>query len=229
MAHVLPQVALHRIIQDGVRIVKTNIDVLDDIFQYYNCGPMKADYGQAYIDKIKVWFKTTKVPVVQAWSMNMSSVPQVSIQLAQENEDESKAGIGDYWGEGEDSTVNVGVFNVMLDVLIFGTKNSDEVLWLYYIVNYILFKRKRQAEALGLQLHTFSASDYARDIPKLPENVWVRTIRFKTTVQNFWEQDPYLNIDDMEVGIIYEQAGVTAVEVEDEDDSAMVDIDDIQN
>lgn len=208
MSHVLPQVALHRLIQEGIQIVKDNIYLLDDIFQYYTSEPMNDDYGQDYIDKIKIWFRDTKVPVVQAWSMNMSKVPQISVQLGQENEDESKAAIGDHWGEDENGTVGVGVFSTMLDINLFGTKNSDEVLWLYYIVNYILFKRKRHAEQLGLQLHTFSATDYARDIPKLPENVWVRTIRFKTTVENFWSADPFLDIDDMEVGIKYEQIGV---------------------
>lgn len=226
MPMVMPQIAVHRLIQEGMQIVKDNIDILDDVFQYYDCGPMKADYGKPYIDQIKVWFKITKIPVVQAWSMNISKVPQVSIQLAQENEDESKSAIGDHWGNGEEGTVGVDVFNVMLDILIFGTKNSDEVLWLYYIVHYILSKRKRQAEALGLQLHTFSASDYARDIPKLPENIWVRTIRFKTTVQNFWEADKFLNIDDMEVGIKYEQVGVGTTD--EDEDMGMVDIDDIQ-
>jgi hypothetical protein len=208
----MPQIAVHRVIQEGVLILKNNVDVLDDIFQYYTSDGMNADYGQAYIDQIKKWFTDTKIPVVQAWSMNLSKVPQISVQLAQENEDESKAAIGDHWDMGENSNVGVSVFTTMLDINIFGTKNSDEVLWLYYIVNYILFKRKRRAEKLGLQLHTFSATDYARDIPKLPENIWVRTIRFKTTVQNFWDSEEYLDIDDIEVNLQYEQVGI------DEDD-----------
>jgi hypothetical protein len=217
MPMVMPQIAVHRLIQEGISIVKANIDLLDDIFQYYTSEGMDNDYGQDYIDKIKVWFHDTKVPVVQAWSMNMSKVPQISVQLAQENEDEAKAAIGDHWGEDEDGNIGVGVTNVMLDVNLFGTKNSDEVLWLYYIVKYILFKRKRRAEELGLQLHTFSATDYARDIPKLPENVWVRTIRFKTTTEDFWDAEPLLDIDDMEVDVTYEQVGVDSCE-DDEDD-----------
>lgn len=202
----MPQIAVHRVIQEGVQILKSNIDILDNIFEYYTCDAMNADYGQAYIDKIKTWFKDTKIPVVQAWSMNMSKVPQVSVQLAQENEDENKAAIGDHWDTGVNGNIGVSVFTVMLDINIFGTKNSDEVLWLYYIVNYILFKRKRRAEQLGLQIHTFSATDYARDIPKLPENIWVRTIRFKTTVQNFWESESYLDFDSIETDLTFESA-----------------------
>lgn len=204
MAHVMPQVALHRIIQDGVAIVKANIDLLDDIFQYYTSDPMNADYGQSYIDEIKVWLGKTKIPVVQAWNLNMQQVPQIGIKLDQESEAEDKAAIGDHWGDGEESNIGVGVFNATIDVIIMGTKNTDEVLWMYYIVNYILFKRKRQAEELGLQLHTFAATDYTKEQRLMPENVYSRTIRFRTTVQNFWDSEPYLDIDDMEVGVTYE-------------------------
>lgn len=209
MPHVMPQVAVHRIIQDGVQIIKENIDLLDDIFQYFTCGPMEADYGQSYIDQIKKWFKDTKIPVVQAWSMDMAKVPQISVQLASETEAEDKAAIGDHWDSMDDGNIGVSVFNVNLDVMIFGTKNSDEILWLYYIVNYILFKRKRQAEALGLQLHTFGATDYARDFPRLPENIWVRTIKFKCTVENFWDSEPGLDINELEVCYKFESAKVT--------------------
>jgi hypothetical protein len=220
MAHVMPQVALHRIIRDGMSIVKANISLLDDIFQYYTSEDMAADYGQSYIDEIKVWLTKTKIPVVQAWHLNMQQVPQIGIQLATEQEDEGKAAIGDHWDEGEEGNVGVGVFNVNLDIIIMGTKNTDEVLWLYYIVNYILFKRKRHAEALGLQLHTFMATDYNKDMVRMPENVYSRIIRFRTTVQNFWSSEPYLNLDDLEVGITYESTS------EDEEDiTTLVELD----
>lgn len=207
MPHVMPQVALHRIVMEGIHILKSNISVLDDIFQYYTCEPMNADYGQKYIDQIKTWFLATKIPVVQAWSLNVEKAPQISIKLATEQEDEGKAAIGDHFGDGDEANIGVGVFTVMLDIGLHGSKNTDEVLWLYYIVSYILFKRKRQAEELGLQLHTFSATDYTREFPKLPENIWVRTIRFKATVQNFWDSEPYINIDEVVVeGIHFEAA-----------------------
>ena len=201
MSHVMPQVALHRIIQDGIQIVKSNTVLLDDIFQYYKCPAMASDYGQSYIEEIKVWFVKTKIPVVQAWNLNMQQVPQIGIQLAQESEAEDRAGIGDHWGEDEDGNIGVGVFNVNLDVVLMGTKNTDEVLWMYYIVNYILFKRKRQAEELGLQLHTFTASDYGKDQQRFPENVYSRTLRYRAIVQNFWNSEPFLDINDMEVTV----------------------------
>lgn len=218
MAYILPQVALQRVIQEGIAILKQNPAVLDDIFKYYTHELMENDYGQTYIDQIKTWFVATKIPVVQAWSMSLSQVPQVSIQLAQEAEAEDKAAMGDHWGEGDTGTVGVNVFNVTLDVMLFGTKNSDEVLWLYYMVNYILFKRKRVAEDLGLQLGTFSATDYARDMPKLPENIWVRTIKYRALTENMFDGDPYLDLENLELNLSVESSndeeGDFPVEVE---------------
>lgn len=201
MPHTMPQVALHRIIQEGMAIVRQKPEILDNIFQYYKCEEMNADYGQPYIDKIKQWFQTTKIPVVQAWSLNPQRAPQISIRLAAEQEDESKAAMGDHWGMGEDSNVGTSPFVVHLDVGIHASKNGDQTLWLYYIVNYILFKRKRRAEALGLQLYTFSATDYNRDAAKLADNIFSRYIRVRTLTQNFWDAEDYLDIDDAEVDL----------------------------
>jgi len=197
----MPQVSLQRVIQEGVRILKDNPDVLDNIFQYYKCPGMDSDYGQSYIDEIKTWFVKTKIPVVQAWSYNPEQVPQITIKLATEQEDETKSAIGDHFGMGEDSEIGVAPFIVSLDITMRTSRNGDQALWLYYIVNYILFKRKRRAEELGLQLHTFSATDYSRNNAKLADNVWERYIRFRAIVQNFWDAEDYLDIGSVDIDL----------------------------
>lgn len=211
MAHVIPQVALHRIIWQGIQILKQNPDVLDHIFEYYTDELIDRDYGQKYINNIKKWFTTTEIPVVQAWSINPQQAPQIAIKLASEQEDESKSAVGDHFDFGEESTIGMAPFVVNLDILIMAGKNSDECLWLYYIVNYILFKRKRQAELLGLQLHTFSATDNNRDLSKMGDNIWTRTIRFRCVVQNFWDSEPYLDISDFEFDL---QASSSSTDIE---------------
>jgi hypothetical protein len=201
MPQMMPQVALHRIIAEGMTELRNNLGILDDIFQYYTCAEMNVDYGQPYIDKIKEWFDTTKIPVVQAWSLNPQLAPQISIRLATESEDESKAAIGDHFGMGEEANVGVNVFITQLDVGIHASRNGDETLWLYYIISYILFKRKRRAEALGLQLTTFSATDYTRDAQKLADNIFSRYIRLRAVVQNFWAAEDYLDFEDVGIDL----------------------------
>lgn len=198
---VLTQVALQRLIQAGIKKLKENVDILDDIFTGYTCPEMDSDYGQTYIDDIKTWFSETKIPVVQAWSFDPTRIPVVSIHLASESEDESKAAFGDHFGMGEDGEVGIGVFTVMLDIGIHTSKNGDEVLWLYYIISYILFKNKMVAEALGLRLHTFSASDHQKNASVMADNIWNRWIKFRCTVTNTWDGEPFLCVEDLEVSL----------------------------
>ena len=154
MSFVMPEVVVQRVIQEGMKSLRDNPDAFDDIFDTFKCDEMKNAYGQGYIDQIKKWFNDTKIPVVQAWSLNPQRVPCFSIHLASEAEDEQKAAIGDYFGETEDNTTATGVFTVYVDIGIHADKSGDNVLWLCYIMSYIMFKEKRRAEKLGLKLQT---------------------------------------------------------------------------
>lgn len=188
MGFVIPQVSVQRIIQQGLSDLKANPAQLDDIFDLYLSDPMAADYGQEYIDEIKAWFATTRIPVVQAWSFNKTRIPGISIHLAQEMEDETKSAINDFGFFDDDgvSEGGIGVFTVNLDIGIHASKTGDEVLWLYYIISYCLFTQKRLAESMGLSLQTFNGTDYGRAQEKLPDNIWTRWIRFRCTVNNQW-------------------------------------------
>lgn len=211
--HVLTQVTLQRLIQVGLKKLKEDVSLLDEIFRGYKFPEMEADYGESYVEGIKTWFANTKIPVVQAWSFNPERIPLISIHLSTEQEDESKAAFGDYFGPGTESEIGVGVFTVMLDIGIHTSKNGDEVLWLYYIVSYILFKNKMLADHLGLRLQTFSASDYTKNNALMADNIWTRWIKFRCTVENMWDGDPFLCIDDLEVSVDHESS-VVSVEVD---------------
>jgi hypothetical protein len=166
-------------------------------------------YGQAYINKIRAWFDQTKLPVVQAWAFNPQRIPCISLHLAQEQEDESKAAINDFLEQDEEEEQDTGtaVFSVMVDVGIHCSKQGDQVLWLYYIVSYILFKQKLFAESLGLKLHTFSASDYNKDMRYAADQIWNRWIRFRCVTENFWKAVPYTGPYDIDSDMDFEPAG----------------------
>lgn len=210
---ILPQVALQRLIQEGIKAIKANPDILDKVFAYYTCDWANADYGTNYINLIKTWFVDSRIPVVQAWSLNTQIVPQIAIRLSSEQEDTSKTALGDHYYLGGEGSVGMSPFTVNLEVLVMASLNSDESLWLYYIVLYILFKTKRRAEQMGLELQTVSASDMVRDLAKLADNIWVRSIRFSTIVQHQWDDQEYLDIDDLELEVDAESAS-TGIRVE---------------
>jgi len=197
----MPEVALQRVIQQGIKNLRANKVDFDDIFSMYTCGEMEASYGQKHVDKIFAWFSTTKIPVLQAWSLNVDRIPCFSLHLASEQEDESKASFGDYYGIGEEHEINVGAFSVTLDIGIHADKSSDHVMWLYYILSYILFKEKGMAIKFGLELHTFSASDYNKDSKYLAENVYSRWVRYRCTVLNGINGEELTEITDLDVTV----------------------------
>ena len=207
MAFVMPEIVVQRVIQQGLASLRQDPDAFNEIFAQFLCDEMKADYGQLYIDQIRNFFFTTKIPVLQAWSLNTQRIPCFSVHLAAENEDESKAAIGDFYGDSTDNTVSTGVFTVYIDIGIHGQKTGDIVIWMYYILAYIMFKEKQRAERLGLQLHTWSASDQQKVDQKLAENIWTRWVRFKVTTQNWLAKEPFVTVDDVDVDVVPEAIG----------------------
>ncbi len=192
MAFIIPEVALQRMIQTGLKNLRSDRKAFDCIFSQYLSDEMKASYGQSHVDSIFNWFTDTKTPVLQAWSFDGTRTPAYTVHLADESEDESKAAIGDFFGMGEDKDILIGVTTVSLDIGIHADRSKDHVLWLYYMLTYIFYKEKALGRRLGLQLFTFRASDYTKESKYMADNVWSRWIRFRCTVQNYIEDGEYI-------------------------------------
>jgi len=200
---VLTEVVLQRAIKDGLKYIKNDLTILDDVFCQYTAPELEYVYGSGYIDSIKSWIDDTKIPVLQAWSFDATRVPCVSIHLGNEVDDESKAAIGDFFGTTDDNEMLVNPMTVMLDIGIHADKSKDHVLWLYYMINYILYRKKGMLRKLGLQLITFNASDYNKESKYMAENVWTRWIRFRCTVQNFIVGEDLSDVDEIDTTIKY--------------------------
>ena len=186
---IMPQIAMMQIISKGIKEMKANPAMLEEVFGYMKLEGISDTYGDKYVEQIKAWFTGVKIPVVHAWGISADRIPCVSIHLSSESEDESKAALNDYWGEDENTTIGHAVFTVNLDIGIFASKTGDQVLWLYYIVSYILFMYKKDIESLGLHLQTYSTSDWDRRNEYNIENIWTRWIKFKCTTSNQWTRE----------------------------------------
>jgi len=197
MSFVMPEIAVQKILAFGIKQLRADKDAFYDLFAEFDQDELADDYGTSYIDEVWKWFSTTKIPIVRAWSLNAQVIPCISVHLANETEDETKDSIGDYFGADDEGEIGTGVFTVMVDIGIHTSRAGDQVLWLYYIVSYILFKNKLMAHRLGLKLHTYSASDYNKDASKMTDNIWTRWIRFRCTTENFWAAEKFVEIDDM--------------------------------
>lgn len=202
MAWTLPEVAIRRVISDSFKKLRANKEAFQDIFSEFTKDELAEEYGENYVEQIWTWFTTTKVPVIQSWSFNAQKIPCISVHLANEQEDEAKLAMDDYGGQFDDKAeTGTAAFSVMLDIGIHANKGGDHVLWLYYILAYTLFKYKPSLTRLGLEMGTFSASDYSKDADKMANNVWTRWVRYRCTTQNDWAADPLQTIDDLEVKV----------------------------
>ena len=202
--HIMPEVSLQRVIETGIVNLRGCTTAFNEIFALYTGTEMKDSYGQSYVDDIRTWFGDTVVPVTQAWAYDPTRVPSIAVSLSDDSEDESKAAMNDHYGMGDDDALIVGVMNVSLDIAIHADRSKDHVLWLYYIISYILYKEKRLAENLGLQLHTFRAGSYNRNTQKMPEHVFTRYISFRCTVQNVLAGIPLITPDKLIVETSFE-------------------------
>jgi len=233
MSFVMPEIVIRKIIDQGIKNLRKNKDAFDDLFAMLTEQDFSSDYGDDYRNKIWKWFSETKIPVIQACSFNAQKIPCISVHLANETEDESKAAMSDIAAlfDNEEGETGTGVFTVMVDIGIHANRGGDHVLWMYYIVSYILFKNKLTAERLGLKLHTYSATDYSKDTMHMAENTWTRWIRFRCTTQNYWMGDKYTDIGEINVehtvdgsDLNSSEAGIVASKINDEDDSEGVNI-----
>lgn len=198
MAWTLPEVAIRRVIDDGIKRLRQNKAVFLDIFSEYKKDELDSEYGENYIEQIWEWFATTKIPVVQSWSLNVEKIPCISVHLANEQEAEDKIAMDDFVGTfNDETTTGSAVFTVMLDLGIHVNKGGDQVLWLYYIVSYLLFKSKPALVRLGLEMGTFSASDYTKDAEKMGNNIWTRWVRYRCTTQNDWPADELKDVEEI--------------------------------
>jgi hypothetical protein len=219
MSYVMPEIGMQRILQYGIQYLRANRPIFNEIFAYLSVHPLMASgYGQTYIDRIWTWFTTEKIPVVQAFLMSPERVPCFSIHLSSETEDESKAGISDFYGDDEENEMGVNVFNVNLDIGIHGSKVAEEVLWMYYIASDILFRHKTLIQSMGIELQTYTASDWQRDNTKNPENLFTRWLRMRLTVVNSWNgpqfEGPYDLLFDINVASTMDSQPIVHLETD---------------
>jgi len=201
MSFTLPEVAIRRVINDSFKKLRANKAAFIDIFADFAKDELADEYGSDYIEGIYEWFTTTKIPVIQSWSFNAQKVPCISVHLANEQEDEGKLAFDDFGGNFDGvAETGTAAFSVMLDIGVHANKGGDHVLWLYYILAYTLFKYKPTLTRFGLEMGTFSASDYSKDAEKMGNNIWTRWVRYRCVTQNDWAADDLVEVD-MEVGV----------------------------
>jgi hypothetical protein len=210
MSWSLPEVVIRRVVDDSFKKLRANKPAFLDIFADFTKDELSEEYGADYVEQIWIWFTTTKIPVIQSWSFNAQKIPCISVHLANEQEDESKIAFDDFGGVFDDQAeTGTAAFSVMLDIGVHANRGGDHVLWLYYILAYVLFKYKPTLVRFGLEMGTFSASDYSKDAEKMGNNIWTRWVRYRCITQNDWAADDLQEPEELKVGMKVSRIGDT--------------------
>lgn len=80
-------------------------------------------------------------------------------------------------------------FRETFEIRVNANSNSDQAIWLYYILAHIMMRNKQAFEDVGLENQTFSTSEFTRDVGKAPNTIWGRTLRFSFLVQHTWKEE----------------------------------------
>ncbi len=91
------------------------------------------------------------------------------------------------------------LFQDMVDIGIHGHTNQNTVLWMYYIISWLLFRFKSTLEARGIQLQTFSGTEFNKDMKFLGEHIYSRWMRFVAQTEVEWTETPYVNVDTVDL------------------------------
>lgn len=168
--------------------------------------PYLARYGTSKIAELKSYIVNKEIKIVQSLSLVNSSLPHISIQLAQGLEDESKAAIGDQMGDQMifnqstgflEETDEVGYSPIRENILIglHTGETPDLPKYLYMLVVYILNAYKYDLITKGIYLGTFSMTDLSRMNDYLPDNVFSRFMTFSANSNAPWKKGTLPQLD----------------------------------
>lgn len=93
--------------------------------------------------------------------------------------------------------------NIESTQLILGIHTKEALLtkYLYILVKYFMLSRKDDLIARGLQLNTYTGSDFTRNMEYIADVVYTRFFNVSGRVQHQWRSDKVQLIDNVEVNV----------------------------
>lgn len=76
-----------------------------------------------------------------------------------------------------------------IQIGIHAGENTNMAKYLYYMLIYFLQSRRMELENIGIQIHTFTVTEYAKVMDFLPDNIINRFVNFRARVEFSWKDD----------------------------------------
>ena len=297
MPFVLPDLVIESVLRDGFENARNNEAVVDDVFANLTRAFASSKYGQAELEKIKNLVQNREVSIIHSFNLAQTKMPTISIQLAEDTEDEEQARMSDLLsyesrpftdptrianlvvvgsftplaydsstgevkvpdsvdlsqvhanllfvdsasvehpiigiidntignkrffidkgatvglGAGAEIKSSIDFDQVKIKgnredtALILGihSKNALITKYLYILVKYFLLSRKDDICSRGLELSTYSGSDFTRNMEYGGDVIYSRYITIKGAVENEWDHSKVALIDNVEVTLLVEK------------------------
>ena len=98
MGFKMPDLIVEACLRDGFRNARRNPEIVDDVFEDLTRAYASKKYGEAEITRIKNLLTEKEVSVVHAFNLVPANLPCISLQLADDRENEARAHMGNFTG-----------------------------------------------------------------------------------------------------------------------------------
>lgn len=212
MGFIFGDLVLQTIIEEGLEDLRANLDLrLNDFYDQLKSSFLNDRYGQAELDRMKIWFVNNKIDITQSWRMISERVPCINIQIVSSIEDEGKSTLRDFAGDID--VISDGIVtsrsekkeiankeSIQISVHVNDPGGTTALRWLYAATLFFLISRKEDLLDRGIDISTFSASDFNRLNEFLPENIYSRYITFSYHNKISWTaSQPDTLIDNIDI------------------------------
>ena len=206
--------------RSGIEIIGAGGEVLDMLFNFETGsndidGGLDSSVSRKYTQeplRLREFFRNNEVAIVQSFSDVQTNLPCISIQLANDGEDQGLALTDDFGGiDGTfDSDVpasdrlgrdeNTIHANTVINV---GIHTKDQLLtkYIYHITKYFILSAKEDLIRQNFIIATFKGSDFSRDAGWAGDHVYTRFLNISGKTEDSW-----INLDEIVVQL--EEVGV---------------------
>ena len=211
MSFTLPDLLIEGAIRAGYELLRTSTvelrgQILDVVFDFEQSavgkdGGLPESIVRKYTQeraRLIDFFTENEVAIVQSFSDVQSRLPCVSIQLANDGEDQGLALADDFGGvNGEtlgpdqniihaNTTINVGIH----------TKEQLLTKYLYHLTKYFILSSKLDLIRQNFIIATFRGSDFSRDASWQGDHVYTRFLNISGKTEDSW-----IDLDEVLAGI----------------------------
>lgn len=199
------------VLDDGLKWFRSTPGAEQQVFGRLLMPAVIGRYGQAKIDEIAKYIRGFEIRIIQAFPVEDTQMPAISINLADANQPERYEALTHYAGAVDslgpsDEVVGrkeIGYLPIQDSILIgiHATGTPDKVKYLYYLVSYVIASALDRFNEMGFIDVSLRATDMSRFNDLLPANVYTRFLTLSVSTVPKYEKGVVPMVDSFNVNV----------------------------